>query len=38
MILAVDIGNTQIVVGCLEGETLVSSFRLATDRSRTAEE
>lgn len=38
MILAVDIGNTQIVVGCLEGGTLVSSFRLATDRSRTAEE
>ena len=38
MILAVDIGNTQIVVGCLEGEKLISSFRLATDRSRTAEE
>lgn len=38
MILAIDIGNTHIVVGCLEGETLSASFRLATDRSKTAEE
>ena len=38
MILAIDIGNTQIVAGCLEGKQLVSSFRLATDRSKTAEE
>ena len=38
MILAIDIGNTQIVVGCLQGEERISSFRVATDRSKTAEE
>ena len=38
MLLAVDVGNTQTVLGLYEGERLVDSFRLATDRSRTGDE
>src|SRR6186997_3227097 len=38
MLLAVDVGNTQTVLGLFEGERLVDSFRLATDRSRTGDE
>lgn len=38
MLLAVDVGNTQTVLGLFEGETLADSFRLATDRSRTGDE
>lgn len=35
MILAVDIGNTNIVIGCIEGEEILFLERLATDRSAT---
>ena len=35
MILAVDIGNTNIVVGLLEGTTILNSGRIATDRKKT---
>ena len=35
MVLAVDIGNTNIVLGCFEGEALRSLGRLATDRGAT---
>ena len=35
MILAVDIGNTNIVVGILEGTTILNSGRIATDRKKT---
>ncbi len=35
MILAVDIGNTNIVVGLLEGTTILNSVRIATDRKKT---
>ena len=38
MLLAVDVGNTQTVLGLFRDEELVDSFRLATDRSRTGDE
>ena len=38
MLLAIDIGNTNIVLGVFEGGSLVRSWRLATSRERTADE
>ncbi|MGE4497783.1 MAG: type III pantothenate kinase [Deferribacterales bacterium] len=38
MILAVDIGNTNIVLGIFEGERIRCSFRLHTDTQRTTDE
>jgi type III pantothenate kinase len=38
MLLAVDVGNTQTVLGLFRDEELVDHFRLATDRSRTGDE
>ncbi len=38
MLLAIDIGNTNIVFGIFDGETLSESWRLATLRERTADE
>jgi type III pantothenate kinase len=38
MLLAVDVGNTQTVLGLYREDDLVDSFRLATDRSRTGDE
>lgn len=38
MILAIDAGNTHIVLGCLEGERLLFTARLSTDRKKTADE
>lgn len=38
MLLAIDIGNTNIVVGIFERDTLVHSWRLSTNRQRTADE
>lgn len=38
MILAIDIGNTEITVGLLEGDAVVSHWRLTTDQSRTSDE
>ncbi len=37
-LLVVDVGNTNIVLGIYRGEELVSSWRLATARDRTADE
>lgn len=37
-LLVVDLGNTNIVIGVYRGEELVSSWRLATARERTADE
>ena len=37
-LLVVDLGNTNIVLGVYRGEELVSSWRLATARERTADE
>lgn len=38
MLLALDIGNTNVVVGLYEGDRLATSWRLATDRSRMPDE
>jgi type III pantothenate kinase len=38
MLLALDIGNTNIVVGVFHGDQLIHSWRLSTQRQRTADE
>ena len=38
MLLAIDVGNTNIVLGVFEGAELVDSWRLATLRERTSDE
>jgi type III pantothenate kinase len=38
MILAVDIGNTHIVTGCIEGLEIKNIFRMATQQARTEHE
>jgi type III pantothenate kinase len=38
MLLALDVGNTNIVVGVFEGQQLVEHWRVRTDRERTADE
>ena len=38
MLLAFDIGNTNIVVGCFEGQKLLFEFRLKTEAGRTIDE
>ncbi len=38
MLLALDVGNTNIMMGVYAGEELISSWRLSTDRGRTADE
>ena len=38
MLLAIDIGNTNIVIGCLKGDEIVFKARIATDRTRTSDQ
>lgn len=38
MILAIDIGNSNIVIGCLEGESITYTVRLATDYVKTSDQ
>ncbi|HEY9093305.1 MAG TPA: type III pantothenate kinase [Candidatus Cryosericum sp.] len=38
MLLAIDVGNTNIVFGLFDGEVLRESWRLTTDRGKTADE
>lgn len=38
MLLVVDVGNTNVVMGLYQAETLVQTFRVATVRSRTEDE
>ena len=38
MLLAVDVGNTQTVIGLFEGDRLADHWRLATERTRTGDE
>ncbi|MGD0676962.1 MAG: type III pantothenate kinase [Polyangiaceae bacterium] len=38
MLLAIDVGNTNIVYGIFEGETLIHKFRVESVRGRTADE
>jgi len=38
MLLAIDIGNTNITFGVFEGETLRATWNIATDLNKTADE
>lgn len=38
MLLAADIGNTNIVLGCLQEDTILFEARVATDREKTSDE
>lgn len=38
MLLAIDVGNTQTVIGLLDGEDVVHRWRVATEARRTADE
>ena len=38
MLLAIDVGNTNIVLGVFDGARLAESWRLATLRERTSDE
>jgi type III pantothenate kinase len=38
MLLAIDVGNTNTVLGAYEGENLLDSWRIATSEARTADE
>ena len=38
MLLAIDVGNTNIVLGCMEGDTIRCTARMATERTRTEDE
>lgn len=38
MILVIDVGNTHIVMGAMEGDKLIASFRLTTQTPRTSDE
>src|SRR5207302_371661 len=38
MLLAIDVGNSNIVVGVFDGERLVADFRLRTDAHATGDE
>ncbi|MEW6663449.1 MAG: type III pantothenate kinase [Bacillota bacterium] len=38
MLLVVDVGNTNIVLGVYEGEKLIVNWRVSTDRQKTADE
>jgi len=38
MLLAIDIGNTNIVIGCIQNDEIVFKARIATDRTRTSDQ
>ncbi len=38
MILAIDIGNTNIVLGCIEGKNILKEARMATDTIKTSDQ
>lgn len=38
MLLAIDVGNTNIVIGVFDGKRLLESWRLFTDRKKTSDE
>ena len=38
MLLAIDIGNTNIVIGCIKGGEIMFEARIATDRARTSDQ
>ncbi len=38
MLLAIDIGNTNIVIGCIRGDEILFDARIATDSARTSDQ
>jgi len=38
LLLVIDVGNSNIVIGIFDGEKLIRDWRLSTDKSRTADE
>lgn len=38
MLLAIDIGNTNLVIGCIENDQILFKARIATDRTRTSDQ
>ena len=38
MLLAIDIGNTNIVIGCIHHDEIMFEARIATDRTRTSDQ
>ena len=38
MLLAIDIGNTNLVIGCLKDDKIIFKARIATDRTRTSDQ
>ncbi len=38
MLLAIDIGNTNIVIGCIQNDKILFEARIATDRTRTSDQ
>lgn len=38
MLLAIDIGNTNLVIGCIENDKILFKARIATDRTRTSDQ
>lgn len=38
MLLAIDIGNTNLVIGCIENDEILFKARIATDRMRTSDQ
>lgn len=38
MLLAIDIGNSNIVIGCMNGTNIENEFRIATDRVKTSDQ
>ena len=38
MLFAIDVGNTNIVMGIFQGDKLIANFRMATDKTKTSDE
>ncbi len=38
MLLAIDIGNTNLVIGCIKDDEIIFKARIATDRTRTSDQ
>jgi type III pantothenate kinase len=38
MLLAIDIGNTNLVIGCIDNDQILFKARIATDRTRTSDQ
>ena len=38
MLLAIDIGNTNLVIGCIENDKILFKARIATDHLRTSDQ